>query len=82
MVPLFPTDLSQFVLTENWDFRNTSVFFPHTRSIQELDTKVRLSIPSPSSSHPLAEIGQLKKLTLAPGPGSRPTLNFENHTSN
>ena len=47
------------------DFQKKPLFFRDTRDNQEHDTKTRLSIPGPSPEKPVAEIDQLKKLTLA-----------------
>ena len=47
------------------DFRKKSIIFRDTRDHQEYDAKTRLSIPSPSSSEPVAEVESVKKkLTL------------------
>ena len=45
-------------------FRTKSIVFRDTRYNQEHDAKVRLSILSPSSEKPKAEIIQLKKSDL------------------
>ena len=45
-------------------FRKKSIIFRYTREHQEHDTRNRLSISSLSSEKPVAEIDQLKKLTL------------------
>ena len=47
-------------------FRKKFVFFLETRYNLEHDAKNRLSIPSPSSEEPMAEVESVKKkLTLA-----------------
>ena len=43
------------------DFWKKSIIFRDTREHQEHDTKIRLSIPSPSSEKPLAEVLSVKK---------------------
>ena len=48
-------------------FQKKSIIFRDTREHQEHDTKNRLSIPSPSSEKPVAEIDQLKKTDLRLG---------------
>ena len=45
-------------------FRKKAIVFRDTRDHQEHDAKNRLSIPSPSSEKPVAEIDQLKKTDL------------------
>ena len=46
-------------------FREKSIVFRDTRDSQEYDAKNRLSIPSPSSLEPVAEVESVKKkLTL------------------
>ena len=46
-------------------FRKKSIIFRDTTEHQEHNTKNRLSIPSPSSEKPVAEIDHLKKTDLS-----------------
>ena len=60
-------------------FRKKSIIFRDTTEHQEHNTKNRLSIPSPSSEKPVAEIDEVKKTDLSiyfiyfcPGMGKDP----------
>ena len=46
-------------------FREKSIVFRDTKDSQEHVAKNRLSIPSPSSSEPMAEIAQLRVPSIA-----------------
>ena len=53
-------------------FRKKTLFFRDTRDHPEHDAKNRLSLPSPSSEKPLAEIDELKN--------NRPKFKFRHHS--